>query len=82
MPRRIVTTILLAAVAAAAIAAFFDTLPDLGSGARLAVEWASAIATIVFVVEYLLRLWTAAEQEHRRVGGGAARLRAVVPRHR
>jgi voltage-gated potassium channel len=62
MPRRIVTTILLAAVAAAAASGIFDTLPDLGSGARLAVEWASAIATIVFVVEYLLRLWTAAER--------------------
>ena len=62
MPRRIVTTILLVAVAAAAASGIFDTLPDLGPGARLAVEWASAIATIVFVVEYLLRLWTAAER--------------------
>lgn len=62
MPRRIVTTILLAAVAAAAASGIFDTLPDLGSGASLAVEWAGAVATVVFVVEYLLRLWTASEQ--------------------
>jgi voltage-gated potassium channel len=61
-PRRVVTAILLGAVAAAAASGMFDTLPDLGPGARLAVQWAGAVATIVFVVEYLLRLWTASER--------------------
>ena len=61
-PRYVVTTILLGAVTAAAASGILDTLPDLGSGARRAVRWAGAIATSVFVVEYLLRLWTACEQ--------------------
>jgi voltage-gated potassium channel len=62
-PRRAGTLILLMAIAAAAASGMFDTLPDLGSGARRLVRWASAAATIVFLVEYLLRLWIAAEQD-------------------
>jgi voltage-gated potassium channel len=60
--RRAVTLILLLAIAAAAASGMFDTLPDLGSAARIMVRWSSAAATIVFLVEYLLRLWIAAEQ--------------------
>ena len=41
----------------------FETLPDLGPGTRTVVRWSGAAATIVFFVEYLLRLWIAAEQE-------------------
>ncbi len=60
--RRAATLIILLAVAAAAASGMFDTLPDLGSGARTLVRLAGAAATIVFLSEYLLRLWTAAEQ--------------------
>lgn len=61
--RRTATLIILLAIAAAAAAGMFDTLPDLGSGTRIMVRWSGAAATIVFLVEYLLRLWIAAEQD-------------------
>jgi len=61
--RRTATLIILLAVAAAAAAGMFDTLPDLGSGARTLVRAAGAGAAAVFVLEYLLRLWVAPEQD-------------------
>jgi voltage-gated potassium channel len=60
--RRSATLIILLAVAAAAASGMFDTLPDLGSGTRALVRAAGAGAAAVFVLEYLLRLWVAAEQ--------------------
>jgi voltage-gated potassium channel len=61
--RRAATGIILLAVAAAAASGMFDTLPDLGSGTRAMVRAAGAGAAAVFVLEYLLRLWIAAEQD-------------------
>jgi voltage-gated potassium channel len=61
--RRITTLIILLAVAAAAASGTFDTLPDLGPGTRALVRAAGAGAAAVFVLEYLLRLWVAAEQD-------------------
>src|SRR5215468_5211822 len=57
--RRVATLIVLLAVGAAAASGMFDTLPDLPSAGRAAVRWSGAAATLVFVLEYLLRLWTA-----------------------
>jgi voltage-gated potassium channel len=61
--RRTATGIILLAVAADATSGMFDTLPDLGPGTRLLIHAAAAGAAAIFVLEYLLRLWTAAEQD-------------------
>ncbi len=61
--RRAATLIILLAVAAAAASGMFDTLPDLGIEARSVVRWSGAAATLVFVAEYLLRLWAAPERD-------------------
>lgn len=61
--RRTATGIILLAVAADAASGVFDTLPDLGPGTRLLIHAAAAGAAAVFLLEYLLRLWIAAEQD-------------------
>jgi voltage-gated potassium channel len=70
--RRSATLVILLAVAAAAASGTFDTLPDLGSATRVATRAAGAGAAAVFVLEYLLRFWVAAEQDP---GGRPARAR-------
>ena len=61
--RHTATGIILLAVAADAASGMFDTLPDLGPGTRALIHAAAAGAAAVFVLEYLLRLWIAAEQD-------------------
>jgi voltage-gated potassium channel len=61
--RRAATLVILLAVAAAAASGMSDTLSDLAPATRLLIYAAAATATAVFVAEYLLRLWIAAEQE-------------------
>ena len=61
--RRVATLIILVAVAAAAASGMFDTLPDLTPGLRSVIRWSAAAATLVFIAEYLLRLWIAPERD-------------------
>ena len=72
--RRAATLIILLAVAAAAASGMFDTLSDLAPAVRGLVRWSGAATTVVFIVEYLLRLWIAPEQD------SAARARPAAAR--
>jgi voltage-gated potassium channel len=75
--RRTTTLIILLAITAAAASGMLDTLPDLGSGARVLVRAAGAGAAVVFVLEYLLRLWIAAEQDSKDRPAAARRAYAL-----
>jgi len=61
-------------VVAAAASGMLDTLPDLAPAGRGLVHWSAAVTTAVFIVEYLLRLWIAPEQD------SAARARPAAAR--